>query len=344
MIKYFLNRQVISADYSHLILGRNAAMSNPLTLNDDDVRVIDAKNAEQRLYDYYGLKPVYHYIPCERLGIKIRVCEVGTGDPVLIVPGNTGDSFPFVPLMAGLRGKRILAFNRPGGGLSEGINHHTIGFKELATETLTGVLDHFSIGQLPVISHSMGSHWSLWFAATAPERIEKLVLLGVPGNVLRCKPPLLLRLAAIRGLNKAMFEKITPKSVESSLKGLTFMGHSRDTLQALPQAMRECYYYFPRLPHYAESSLSLMETTNTLFGSKKSILINADDLKDINQKILLIWGENDPFGNVKEGEKIAAILPDARLELIRGGGHLPWLDAPAACGESVQAFLDGEDK
>ncbi|MDR3262770.1 MAG: alpha/beta hydrolase [Clostridiales bacterium] len=315
-------------------------MSNPLTLNDSDLSVIDAKNAEQRLYDYYGLKPVFHYIRDKKRGIKIRVCEIGTGDPVLIVPGNTGDSFPFVPLIAELRRKRILAFNRPGGGLSEGLNHLETDFRQLAVDTLTLVLDHFAIEKLPIISHSMGSHWSLWFALDKPERVEKLILLGVPGNVLQCKPPFVLRLAAVRGINKKLFDKITPKSVESSLKGMTFMGHSQQTLQALPEAMKECYYYFPRLPHYRESSLSLMEATNTLLGSKKNIRINADELKAINQKVLLVWGSNDPFGSVKTAEKIAAVLPDARLEIIRGGGHLTWLDDTVKCGELTQAFLD----
>jgi pimeloyl-ACP methyl ester carboxylesterase len=316
-------------------------MQNLLILNDDKP-VINAKNAEQRLYDYYGLKPIYHYISFEKLGIKIRVCEIGAGDPVLIVPGNTGDSFPFVPLMAQLRGKRILSLNRPGGGLSEGIDHHKIGFKKLAVETISLALDYFSIDKLPILSHSMGSHWSLWFAIDHPERVEKLVLLGVPGNVLRCKPPLALRLAAVPGINKAMFRMITPKSIESSLKSLVFMGHSKKNLRALPKAMNECYYYFPRLPHYAISSLSLMETTNTLLGSKKDIRINADELQKIDQKALLIWGANDPFGSVKTGEEIAAAMPNARLEIIAGGGHLPWLDDTIKCGKLTMDFLAGE--
>ncbi|MDR3293696.1 MAG: alpha/beta hydrolase [Clostridiales bacterium] len=321
----------------------NRRNDQPLTLDFSDRTVAAAALAEQRLYDFYGIKAVDHYIKSEKTSLKIRVCEIGTGDPVLIVPGNTGDGFPFVPLIAQFKGKRILVLNRPGGGLSEGIDHNKFDFRELAAETITSVLDYFSIKSIPIISHSMGSHWSLWFALDKPERVEKLILLGIPGNVLECKPPFVLRLAAVRGLNKALFRKIMPKNVGTALRGLSVLGHSEDTLKVLPQEMKECYYYFQQLPHYEKSSLSLMETTNTLFGSKKEIQIKEEDLKGIFQKTLLVWGTNDPFGKVEIGENIAALLPNAKFERINGGGHLPWLDDPIKCGRLAQAFLDVND-
>lgn len=33
------------------------------------------------------------------LGLRVRLTEVGSGPPVLVVPGNTGDGFPFAPLL-----------------------------------------------------------------------------------------------------------------------------------------------------------------------------------------------------------------------------------------------------
>jgi len=56
----------------------------------------------------------------------LEVTEVGKGDPIVMVPGNTGDAFPLIPLIAELRGKRIIAINRHGGGLSEGMNHSKV--------------------------------------------------------------------------------------------------------------------------------------------------------------------------------------------------------------------------
>ncbi|HXL92141.1 MAG TPA: hypothetical protein VN969_24640 [Streptosporangiaceae bacterium] len=67
----------------------------------------------------------------------------------------------------------MIVLNRPGGGLS--------------------VLGGLGIDRVPIIAHSMGSHWSQWFAMGRPDRVTALALLGVPGNVLTTRPPLALR-------------------------------------------------------------------------------------------------------------------------------------------------------
>ena len=310
-----------------------------VALDNDDSRVAAAKAAEQLLYNRYHISAKMHYIRIPDIGIYVRVCEIGEGVPLLIVPGNTGDSFPFVPLMAELQGKRIITLNRPGGGLSEGFDHHMVDFRRLANITLRHVMDYFEIEHIPVAAHSMGGHWSLWFAADQPERVERLVLLGSPGNVLSCSPPLPLRLSAVPGINRLLFPAIVSRAPEKALKGLAFMGHQKEALSRLPAEMGDCYHAFQHLPNYMASSLSLMETTNTLFHSSQNVHIGSDVLHSIEQPVLLVWGQNDPFGNEGKAREIAHALPDARLIVVGNGGHLPWLDEPEKCGEWVSGFL-----
>ena len=130
----------------------------PLTLDDNDPRVTSAEAAEKQLYDFYGISYVVRYILLPRHGIKVRITETGEGDPVVIVPGNTGDSFPFVSLLPHLHGRRIVIINRPGGGLSEGMDHTTVDFHDFAVETLTNVFDALGLDRAPIIAHSMGGH------------------------------------------------------------------------------------------------------------------------------------------------------------------------------------------
>jgi pimeloyl-ACP methyl ester carboxylesterase len=35
-------------------------------------------------------------------------------------------------------------------------------------------------------------------------------------------------------------------------------------------------------------------------------------------------------------------MPDSRLELLDGSGHLPWLDAPERAAEHIRGFLEGQ--
>jgi pimeloyl-ACP methyl ester carboxylesterase len=312
--------------------------TTPLTLDDEDPLVQAAKDAEQGLYDFYGIPVTHRRILIPKLGIQVRVTEAGQGNPVLIVPGNTGDSFPFAPLMAELTGRRILALNRPGGGLSEGFDHRSMNFRELAVETLSYVLDTYSIDSIPIIAHSMGGHWSLWFSMDKPKRVQSLSLLGVPGNVLNTCPPFALRLSSVPGLNRLLIKGITPRSTSRALRGLAFLGHAQQVLAELPEAMAQCYYRFQNLPHYAVSSLSLMEELNRLSGANPKYRIDREELEKVRQPVQLIWGDNDPFGSVTSGRSIAHAL-NAAFHVLSGGGHLPWLDDPAACGRLIREFL-----
>jgi pimeloyl-ACP methyl ester carboxylesterase len=330
-------------------------------LHDDDPRVIAARNAEARFFDHYGLCTKTQFVHLEQYGLRVRCVECGEGAPIVIVPGNTGDGFPFIPLAARLaRGDssfirgcrtepcmappenyRLIIINRPGGGLSDGMNHGETDFRALAIDTITAVFDYYHLEKAPVIAHSMGGHWSLWFALERPERLSALVLPGVPGNVLDTAPPFVLRLASIPGLNRLLFRAITAKPETQALKSLEFMGHAPEKLKQLPEHLAKCYFYFERLPWHEISSLSLMETANGLFGAKKAAHISAEELRRIRTPVLLLWGENDPFGNIASGRRMAELLSRGEFRAMPGAGHLPWLDDPDFCAQRIREFLAG---
>jgi len=76
-----------------------------------------------------------------------------------------------------------------------------------------------------------------------------------------------------------------------------------------------------------------------VFGSKPEIRIREEDLQTIRQPVLLIWGSNDTFGTVEEGQKIASCIKDSRFINLESAGHLPWLDEPPFCAERIIEFL-----
>ena len=305
---------------------------NALTLDAADPLVIAAREAEARLYAGYGLSARERYVLLPSLGIRVRVTEIGSGPPLVIVPGNTGDAFPLASLMQQLPGRRLIAINRPGGGLSEGMDHRTVDIRAFAVNTLTTILDALGLDQVDVLAHSMGAHWSFYLAMDRPERVRRLVTLGNPGNVMKGNAPLLLRLLAKPPLNRLLMKLVVPSEREKSLGVLKMMGHSAATIERQPRAFGDCYFHFRRLPHYALSSMSLL--------AKLPPSLGAADLARVPQPVALLWGSKDSFAGLDVGRSVAQALPRGELHALDGAGHLPWLEDPEACGRLVREFLE----
>jgi 2-hydroxy-6-oxonona-2,4-dienedioate hydrolase len=305
--------------------------AEPLKLDDNDPRVIAAREAEQQLFDFYGLKAKDHYVFLAGQGIKVRVSEIGEGEPLVIVPGNTGDVFPLASLLAEFKGRRIIAINRPGGGLSEGMDHTTVDIRSFVIETLETVFDAFKLENVDVVAHSMGAHWSLWLATDRPKLVRSLTLLGNPGNVMKGKPPFLLLLLMKPPFSKLFMKLLMPADKSKALRSLKTMGHSSETLARLPKALGDSYYYFRLLPHYIISFTSLMQNA--------APNIDAAQLSLVKQPAQLLLGDKDTFASVPVGESISAAMPNCELHIIKGAGHLPWLESPEECGHIINNFL-----
>ena len=63
-------------------------------------------------------------------------------------------------------------------------------------------------------------------------------------------------------------------------------------------------------------------------------------LHRVKQPTLVVAGDDDPSVPVLNARMLAARLPDARLHVIKGGGHLFLLDEPQSAVGRIRAFLD----
>ena len=59
----------------------------------------------------------------------------------------------------------------------------------------------------------------------------------------------------------------------------------------------------------------------------------------IRQPTLLIWGRNDSIVPLEIGERLARLMPNARLTVIAGAAHQPHWETPDAFHAAVSAFL-----
>jgi pimeloyl-ACP methyl ester carboxylesterase len=153
-------------------------------INHDDPRSKAALEAEQKLFSHYGLDYKVHFVEMDEPNLRLRVLEVGEGKPLLMVPGGSGDAWFFAALMAELKGYRMIALSRPGGGMSDGIDHRDVDVRNLAVKTISTVADAFEMDRVPIVCNSMGGLWSFWFSLDSPNRVSRMAQLGCPALIL----------------------------------------------------------------------------------------------------------------------------------------------------------------
>lgn len=309
-----------------------------LILADDDARTIAAQEAERRLFSHYHLDYTVDYINLPGSNLRVRILHIGSGKPVVMVPGGVGDAWIFATLCAQLAGYHLIVVNRPGGGMSDGIDHRTIDMAQFAAETLTAVLDHYAVARAPVICNSMGGRWGFWFAQEQEARVSAIIQLGAPALILDTSAPFPMRLFSVPSVNRFLVKKMIPASLDKARELPALLGHPKQVGLNWPDPEAECHYYFSRLPTLAVSWLSLLESVLNLGGAKQGMNLGEDDLGRVRQPVAFIWGKNDPFAGLEVAHRAQKLVPDAELYEV-GSGHHPWWDAPDECGRLCRDFL-----
>jgi pimeloyl-ACP methyl ester carboxylesterase len=309
----------------------------------EDMRSKKALHAEQRLFAHYGLTYKVHFIELNEPNLRIRILEVGEGPPLMLVPGGTGDVGLGAGLMSALKGWRIIAINRPGGGLSDGVDHRQIDVRYLALKTLGSVVETFGLDNFPIVGGSMGGLWAFWYALDSPQRISKIVQLGCPGFILNTGVPVFMRLLGVPGLNRLVAPNLQPRSAADAIEVLRFQGSSQEDRDKMPEAFGEAAYRLFQLPTYLDTWISMISAFTTLLGSKPKYQFGADKLKMLQQPVQFIWGVNDPFGDLEVAHQAARITPNAKLHEL-ATGHLPLFDKPQVTGSLIREFLLNENQ
>lgn len=313
--------------------------SPPITRIDlEEERSQAALAAEQRLFAHYNLNYKVHFVELEEPNLRVRVLEVGEGPPLMLVPGGSGDAGLGAGLMAALKGWRFIAINRPGGGLSDSIDNRQIDQRRLATDTLNTVADAFGLQGVPVLGGSMGGSWAFWYALDKPKRVSKMIQLGCPGLILNTSTPFFMRLLGVPGINRLIVKNLQPNSPEQALDGLRFQGSSKEDIKRMPNVLGEAAYHYFQLPTYLDTWTTLISAITTLSGANPKYQLGADELQNVQQPVLFLWGENDPFGDLDVAHQVAQAVPGAELQVMKTG-HLPLFDQPDECGRLIGEFL-----
>lgn len=308
---------------------------------DDDPRVAAARSAERAAYDRYGLEYAEEFVEIPELNSDIRVVECGAGPPLVLVIGGAGTGLMWLPLLPELEGFTLYVMDRPGGGLSDGLDYRSVPLPRAAAASTRALFEHFGLESAPVIGNSMGGLWTLRFALEHPRRVDSIGLLGCPALYPGTSAPLPMRIGSVSFLSGFVVETMMQPDDADDVRGTwEFLGHPDTTIERLPGAFAEAWYRMETLPQYKPTWVSILQSVLRLRGADPDAAFTPDDLAAIASPVSLLWGREDPFGSLEKGRAGAEHFQDAEFHEV-GVGHLPWLDDPGRCGELLREFLSG---
>lgn len=275
------------------------------------------------------------------LGINVRVLEFGEGRPLVCLHGLGEVASQWAPLAAELEGRRVIAADLPGFGLSQGFDFEDIDLRAFAVDFTTALLDELDIDTAPVGGNSLGGSYAMWTALDAADRVQALALLGSPVFTLPgAKINLPLAAVGVPALNRFILNlPVPPLRVNRAVYKVTLGRHA---IRRSGDELVEIGHHAMDRPTFAPSVTSLLERTIRFQRPKSEFVLDTEELAELKQPTLFVWGEDDSFGPPRIAKRAAAAMPDARVEVVPGG-HNPWLDEPRRCADLLAAFLEDHD-
>jgi pimeloyl-ACP methyl ester carboxylesterase len=294
------------------------------------------REAERHLFAAEGVAVEESFLELTTVGLRVRVLSHGSGPPLVLLHGVSLSAAVWVPLFTALQGRRLLAVDLPGHGLSDPVNYRRGHVRDHAHQLLEDVFDALGLGRVNVVGHSLGGMFALWHAARDGGRIARLVAVGDPAVALpgtRVRMPL--SLLTVRGLGPAVLRSPAPRFVH---RRLLAQGFGRAEVAAAPTELLEALRRSSRRPSNARTVASLMHAIDGFRLPRPESVLSTAELAAIQTPTMFIWGTDDTYLSPDRAQPAIKAMPAATLHEL-SAGHGPWLVHRRRTAELIEAHL-----
>jgi pimeloyl-ACP methyl ester carboxylesterase len=301
------------------------------------------EQAERRLFAACGLEVRTRRVRLADPPLEVRVLELGEGPPLALVHGSGMSASTWAPLMVHLPGRRLIALDLPGFGLSDPYDYGGRSLRAHAVAQLTSLLDALELQRAPVVGTSLGAMWALCLAVDAPQRITAVAALGAPALALpgvHADP--FFTAMSIPGLRHVV-ARLGPPSVATTRRMMAGGVVGPRGAARAPDGFFETVHEGMRRPGFRTAMTSHLWRAFRFGRARPENFLTDAELRAIAAPVLMIWGEDDPYGGPEMGRRAAGLIPDAQLEVIPGR-HAPFLDDPERCGALIAELLQRADE
>ncbi|WP_263409559.1 alpha/beta fold hydrolase [Terriglobus tenax] len=252
-------------------------------------------------------------------GHRIHYVEAGpaNGKPLLLIHGlgsRIEDWAELIPRFAGA-GYHVYAPDLLGYGRSEQPrdSDYSIGVEE---QVVVQYMDAMQLRQPDVLGWSMGGWIAMRIAVDHPLRVRRLGVYDTAGLYFPVD---------------FSFDSFTPKSVDQVA----------DLLRVLEPVPAKLPDFVSRdvVRKAASSGWVTERSIHAMTIGRELMDFRLDGLK---QPTLIVWGKQDHLIPLETGVRLQQLVPQARLEVVDGCGHLAPRECPVPVFEATKEFLASE--
>lgn len=255
-------------------------------------------------------------------GVMLRVAvRPGRGVPLLLFNGIGANLEVVFPFIAALRDREVIIFDMPGIGRSPLwlVPRRFGGLARLSNR----LLDRLGYREVDVAGVSWGGAVAQQFARQYPQRCRRLVLAATSAGAVM-----------VPGRPSALMKMTTPRRYLSPLymqqaAGDIYGGEVRDHPELI--TAHSARIIAPRFLGYLYQLLAGVGWTSIHW------------LHKLRQPTLIMAGSDDPLVPPVNARILSLLIPNNRLHIVAGGGHLFMLHCLDEVGPAIREFLDAPD-
>ena len=243
--------------------------------------------------------------------VPTRSLVAGSGEDVVFLHGTSGHleafSRNFVPhVKAGFRCHAI-----------DALGHGYTGKPDYPYELpryvahLVNYLDAMNVDKAHIAGESLGGWTAAKTAVAHPDRVHSLQLIAAGGT--KANPEIMKR------IKESTTRAVTEDDIHLTRARLHLLMHNpeRDVSEELVE-IRHAIYHQEEFVGNLHNLLCLQE-----MAIRQRNLLRPGELGRIRAPTLVIWGRENPFGDVPEAQNMHECIAGSRLELFDQCGHWP---------------------
>lgn len=272
-----------------------------------------------------------------RDGVSLAVHERGAGPALLCIPGGPGRASSYLEDLGGLSATRtLLLLDSRGTGTSELPEDRSSLQLTRLPDDVEDVRTGLGLDPADVLAHSAGCPVALLHASRHPDAVRRLVLVTPSGRPFGWVPEDVDAIRAVRA---------DEPWYDAAAEAQAAMEHANPRMRSMLESETRPFWYGrwdERTQAHAagaDQQMSLRANAGYAPGPDYDPAAARESLKAVTAATLVVVGERDALTGVRVADQFAESLPDARVAVIPGAGHFPWVDEPEEFRGVVEGFL-----